>query len=105
VQGRIKSLYSIFRKMARKGVSLREVFDARALRVVVDDQNRAKMQQAIEVVSPPPRQPVTCEWALFFSPVLFTETAGCVRRISLPTGKSSLSPVDGQAGIHRAVPH
>ena len=36
----------MWRKMTRKGVSLREVFDARALRVVVDDQNGAKLQQA-----------------------------------------------------------
>ena len=37
-QGRIKSLYSIQRKMRRKGVPLEEVYDARALRVVVDDE-------------------------------------------------------------------
>ena len=37
LQGRIKSLYSIQRKMRRKKVSLEEVYDARALRVVVDD--------------------------------------------------------------------
>lgn len=36
------------RKMARKGVSLGKVFDARALRVVVDDQGGRKLQQAIE---------------------------------------------------------
>ncbi|CAL8464516.1 g4051 [Coccomyxa elongata] len=48
VEGRIKSLYSMYRKMIRKGVSLREVFDALALRVVVDDQNGTKMQRAIE---------------------------------------------------------
>ncbi len=49
LQGRIKSLYSMYRKMIRKSVSLREVFDALALRVVVDDQNGFKMQRAIEV--------------------------------------------------------
>ena len=48
VQGRIKSLHSMHRKMARKGVSLREIFDARALRVVVDDQLGRKLQPAIE---------------------------------------------------------
>ncbi|EIE19205.1 hypothetical protein COCSUDRAFT_59689 [Coccomyxa subellipsoidea C-169] len=48
VEGRIKSLYSMYRKMIRKSVSLREVFDALALRVVVDDQNGFKMQRAIE---------------------------------------------------------
>ncbi len=37
----------MWRKMTRKGVSLREVFDARALRVVVDDQNGAKLQQVL----------------------------------------------------------
>ena len=36
-QGRLKSLYSTFRKMSRKAVPLSEVYDARALRVVVDD--------------------------------------------------------------------
>ena len=39
----------MYRKMTRKGVSLREVFDALALRVVVDDQNGTRMQRAIEV--------------------------------------------------------
>ena len=39
VQGRVKSLYSTFKKMARKGVPLSEVYDARALRVVVDDED------------------------------------------------------------------
>ena len=38
-QGRIKSLYSIQRKMRRKGVPLEEVYDARALRVVIDDED------------------------------------------------------------------
>jgi len=36
-QGRLKSLYSIQRKMQRKGVALEEIYDARALRVVIDD--------------------------------------------------------------------
>lgn len=53
VQGRIKSLYSMYKKMTRKGVTLREVFDALALRVVVDDQNGANMQRAIEVCCSP----------------------------------------------------
>ncbi len=44
-QGRIKSLHSIWRKMARKRVALAQVFDARALRIVVDDERGAKLQQ------------------------------------------------------------
>lgn len=48
MQGRIKSLYSMHRKMARKRVSLGEVFDARALRVVVDDANGRRLQAAVE---------------------------------------------------------
>jgi ppGpp synthetase/RelA/SpoT-type nucleotidyltranferase len=47
VQGRVKSLYSTFRKMARKGVPLREVYDARALRVVVEDAAGARERDAI----------------------------------------------------------
>jgi len=37
VQGRPKHLYSIWKKMQGKGLSFARVFDARALRVVVDD--------------------------------------------------------------------
>ena len=48
VHGRVKSLYSSFRKMARKGVPLSEVYDVRALRVVVDDNNGRCKREAIE---------------------------------------------------------
>jgi GTP pyrophosphokinase len=37
VQGRPKHLYSIWKKMQGKGLSFARVFDARALRVIVDD--------------------------------------------------------------------
>jgi ppGpp synthetase/RelA/SpoT-type nucleotidyltranferase len=47
VQGRVKSLYSIFKKMARKGVPLSSVYDARALRVVVSDAGGALEREAI----------------------------------------------------------
>ncbi|PSC74447.1 Guanosine-3, 5 -bis(diphosphate) 3 -pyrophosphohydrolase [Micractinium conductrix] len=47
VQGRLKSLYSTFKKMARKGVPLSEVYDARALRVVVDDEGGRRQGEAI----------------------------------------------------------
>lgn len=47
VQGRLKSLYSTFRKMGRKGVPLSEVYDARALRVVVDDEGGRRQAEAI----------------------------------------------------------
>ena len=44
VQGRLKSLYSVHRKMARKGVSLAQIYDARALRVVINDEAGAAAQ-------------------------------------------------------------
>ncbi len=47
VQGRVKSLFSTFKKMARKGVPLRKVYDARALRVVVEDSSGARELEAI----------------------------------------------------------
>ena len=48
VQGRVKSLFSTFKKMARKGVPLRQVYDARALRVMVDDGvNGSREREAI----------------------------------------------------------
>lgn len=37
MQGRVKSLYSTYKKMVRKGVPLEQVLDARALRLIVDD--------------------------------------------------------------------
>ena len=49
VQGRVKSLYSSFKKMVRKGVPLSEVYDVRALRVVVDDHKGASEREAIEI--------------------------------------------------------
>lgn len=49
VQGRIKSMYSSFKKMARKGVPLTEVYDLRALRVVVDDKCGLCEKEAIEI--------------------------------------------------------
>lgn len=33
----MKSLYSTYKKMVRKGVPLEQVLDARALRLIVDD--------------------------------------------------------------------
>ncbi len=47
VQGRVKSLFSAFKKMARKGVPLTKVYDARALRVVVEDFSGARELEAI----------------------------------------------------------
>jgi len=47
VHGRLKSLYSVHGKMKRKGVSAREIYDARALRVVVDDLNGKREAAAI----------------------------------------------------------
>lgn len=47
LQGRIKSLYSMQRKMKRKGVPPSEIFDARALRLVVDDADGDQLEAAI----------------------------------------------------------
>jgi (p)ppGpp synthase/HD superfamily hydrolase len=40
-------LYSTFKKMARKQVPLKEVYDARALRVIVDDEGGSRQAEAI----------------------------------------------------------
>eukprot|EP00191_Tetraselmis_sp_GSL018_P022836 CAMPEP_0177622842 /NCGR_PEP_ID=MMETSP0419_2-20121207/28558_1 /TAXON_ID=582737 /ORGANISM="Tetraselmis sp., Strain GSL018" /LENGTH=852 /DNA_ID=CAMNT_0019123301 /DNA_START=64 /DNA_END=2621 /DNA_ORIENTATION=- len=47
VQGRLKSLYSVHNKMTRKGVGIAEVYDARALRVIVDDHGGKREAAAI----------------------------------------------------------
>ncbi len=39
LKGRLKSLHSVWKKMQRKKASLAEVYDARALRIVVGDEN------------------------------------------------------------------
>ncbi|KAA8533486.1 hypothetical protein F0562_031080 [Nyssa sinensis] len=39
LSSRLKSLYSIYRKMKRKDVGINKVYDARALRVIVGDKN------------------------------------------------------------------
>lgn len=41
LSSRLKSLYSIYCKMERKHVGIRQVYDARALRVIVGDKNGA----------------------------------------------------------------
>ncbi|KAG6548308.1 hypothetical protein Mapa_010174 [Marchantia paleacea] len=48
LSGRLKSLYSTHCKMKRKGVSLDEVYDARALRVVVGDGSGKLHVAAVE---------------------------------------------------------
>jgi (p)ppGpp synthase/HD superfamily hydrolase len=47
LQGRLKSLYSIHKKMQRKNVGLEEIYDARALRVVIDDGGNRQNEEAI----------------------------------------------------------
>ena len=47
-QGRLKSLYSIHNKMGRKGVGLEQVYDARALRVVVEDRGGSISQACFD---------------------------------------------------------
>ena len=44
----MKSLHSIYRKMHRKQIPVADVFDARALRVIVDDEHGTRMQEAIQ---------------------------------------------------------
>eukprot|EP00803_Ostreobium_quekettii_P003294 evm.model.scf_465EXC.2 EVM.evm.TU.scf_465EXC.2 scf_465EXC:15283-21782(+) len=46
VYGRVKSLYSTYKKMKRKGVSINEVYDVLALRVVVDDEGDSESSAA-----------------------------------------------------------
>ncbi len=53
MEGRLKSLYSVHRKMGRKRVGLGEVFDARALRVVVSDaggQGQAAVEACYQIM-------------------------------------------------------
>ncbi len=49
MQGRLKSVASIHRKMTRKRCPLPEVYDTLALRVLVDDEHGLKQDEAIEV--------------------------------------------------------
>ena len=44
VTGRPKHIYSIFRKMERKGVAFEGIFDAHALRVIIDDVDGEEAQ-------------------------------------------------------------
>ncbi|WIA39982.1 hypothetical protein OEZ86_013411 [Tetradesmus obliquus] len=48
VQGRLKSLRSVHSKMQRKACSVEEVYDARALRVVVDDGGGSRLADAVQ---------------------------------------------------------
>ncbi|GIL60849.1 hypothetical protein Vafri_15365 [Volvox africanus] len=49
IQGRLKSLNSVYRKMVRKNVAVAQVYDSRALRVIVDDAEGNSLQEAVEV--------------------------------------------------------
>lgn len=46
VQGRLKSIYSIYKKMIRKKIPVRQVYDARALRIIVDDEGGSRTGDA-----------------------------------------------------------
>eukprot|EP00775_Hariotina_reticulata_P012549 gene12547-12682_t len=48
IQGRLKSVRSIHNKITRKACSLEEVYDARALRVVVDDGGGTRLADAVQ---------------------------------------------------------
>lgn len=49
-QGRLKSIYSMHRKMVRKGVPLEQVYDTRALRVVIDGQGVCDTSECISAL-------------------------------------------------------
>ena len=63
MQGRLKSIYSIYKKMIRKKIPVRQVYDARALRIIVDDEGGSRTGDAWAAayrwappqVNPPPR--------------------------------------------------
>ena len=46
LQGRVKSLYSMYNKMMRKKIPMRQVYDARALRIIVDDEGGTRTADA-----------------------------------------------------------
>ncbi|KAL3147107.1 hypothetical protein ABBQ38_015063 [Trebouxia sp. C0009 RCD-2024] len=46
IEGRLKSIYSIYKKMIRKKIPVRQVYDARALRVIVDDEGGSRTGDA-----------------------------------------------------------
>ena len=46
MQGRLKSIYSIYKKMIRKKIPVRQVYDARALRIIVDDEGASRTGDA-----------------------------------------------------------
>ncbi|XP_071929228.1 uncharacterized protein [Coffea arabica] len=48
LSSRLKSLYSIYSKMKRKDVGISEVYDARALRVIIGDKNGTLHGQAVQ---------------------------------------------------------
>lgn len=48
IEGRLKSLHSVHKKMQRKKQQLDEIYDARALRVIVDDEGGTRMSDAID---------------------------------------------------------
>ncbi|KAM0935351.1 putative guanosine-3',5'-bis(diphosphate) 3'-diphosphatase [Dioscorea sansibarensis] len=49
LSSRLKSLYSIYCKMKRKDINIRQVYDARALRVVVGDKNGKLHGPAVKI--------------------------------------------------------
>ncbi len=58
ISGRPKHIYSIYRKMQRKGVPLEAIYDVRALRVIVDDKETCYLALGIvhELWTPIPGQ-------------------------------------------------
>lgn len=50
LKGRLKSLHSVWKKMQRKKASLAEVYDARALRIVVGDENGKRHKASLNVL-------------------------------------------------------
>jgi len=84
VSGRPKHIYSIFRKMQRKGVNFDEVYDVRAVRVIVKDRATCYAPWASSTAcgAPSPASSTT------ISPSRkTTSTSRCTPRCSMMTGR------------------
>ena len=93
MQGRVKSLYSIYRKMQRKGIGVESIFDALALRVVLSPPPAEEGGgETAEVLVPPP---VT-------SPSEDAAVAACYR--VLEAVQSLWEPVPGETDDYIANP-
>lgn len=51
LNGRVKSIYSIWKKMVRKGVTFEEVFDIFAIRIIIDVPKEVEVEECFKVYS------------------------------------------------------